>query len=430
MIDLSKLEIAVYRNAIGGKLSKYKETDTNINCIGLTFSNERCNNLGENWNEIEIGDIVNIKNGFTPKRDNPIYWENGDIPWFTVDDLHEQGYQIFKTTQHITNEAVKGSEKRLNKENTVLLCCTSATIGNCAIARIPLVTNQQWNGLEIKEEYKECFLPEYIYIWAKTLKNKMLFEGGSNTFPFVSTTDLSHYLIPITSIEEQKRIVEIVESLLKLIKNISRSKKIIINDLLKLKTKIIDSVIFENETIQRIDKSKWTTLLNITNDSLLNDGNWILSEDMVQDGPVNLLQLGNIGDCCFKKTNYKHLSKEHFIELGCRQIYPGYLLINRLVADKMLSCIIPNIEGILITSVDACWVAPNEDVYNLKYIMYMLSSSYFQNEVKLKGKGVTRFRISKTNLISIPFPLPKKEKQDEIVEKIENAFVLIEKIIS
>ena len=173
---------------------------------------------------------------------------------------------------------------------------------------------------------------------------------------------------------------------------------------------------------------RWIRLKDITSNQTLNDGDWVLSKDMVDNGPVKLIQLGSVGDLQYKNKGFKFLTLERFQELNGKRIYPGYLLINRLVADKMLVCIIPEIEGILITAVDVCWVAPQNDFYDIKYLMYALSSSGVQQKVKEVGYGTTRFRISKTNLINIPFPLPPLSEQRRIVERIEQAFSVLDTI--
>ena len=172
----------------------------------------------------------------------------------------------------------------------------------------------------------------------------------------------------------------------------------------------------------------WTRLADLTTNDTLNDGNWVLSEDMVPDGEVKLIQLGSIGDCEYRFKGFKYLTEKHFKELNGRQIYPGYLLINRLVVDKMLSCIIPDIKGILITAVDVCWVAPNENYYSIDYLMYVMSSSGIQQRVQELGHGVTRFRISKLNLIDIAFPMPPLDEQRMIVNTINELYSILNKI--
>lgn len=178
------------------------------------------------------------------------------------------------------------------------------------------------------------------------------------------------------------------------------------------------------------DNWTWARLADLTTNDTLNDGNWVLSEDMVPDGEVKLIQLGSIGDCEYRYKGFKYLTEKHFKELNGRQIYPGYLLINRLVVDKMLSCLIPDIKGILITAVDVCWVAPNEDYYSIEYLMYAMSSTGIQQRVQELGHGVTRFRISKLNLIDIAFPMPPLDEQKKIVNIINELYGILNRIDS
>ena len=173
---------------------------------------------------------------------------------------------------------------------------------------------------------------------------------------------------------------------------------------------------------------KYVTLSSITTDKTLNDGDWVLSTDMVSNGDVKLIQLGSIGECNYVDKGFKYLTYKHFQELKGKQIYPGYLLINRMVGEKLLDCIIPPIEGVLMTAVDVCWIAPKEEWYNIEYLMYMLASATIQKRVKELGYGTTRFRISKLNLINIYFPLPPLAEQKRIVERVEEIFRLLDTI--
>ena len=186
--------------------------------------------------------------------------------------------------------------------------------------------------------------------------------------------------------------------------------------LLKTNRRIIDD---EEKYIDIPQSWTWACISDLTTDEYVNDGNWVLSKDMVTQGDVKLIQLGSIGDNQYKEKGFKYLTYEHFQELNGRQIYPGYLLVNRLIGDKMLSCILPELKGVLMTAVDVCWIAPHDECYDLKFLMYSLSSSLFQGKVKELGRGTTRFRISKLNLINIAFPLPPLEEQHRIVAKIE-----------
>ena len=96
------------------------------------------------------------------------------------------------------------------RAGSVLLCCT-ASIGQCAITRVSTTSNQQFNALTIRDEYRDIIDDEYLFLFAKTLKDELNRLAGTTTFAFVSVKKISNILIPIPPIMEQKRIIGIVE---------------------------------------------------------------------------------------------------------------------------------------------------------------------------------------------------------------------------
>ena len=50
-----------------------------------------------------------------------------------------------------------------------MLCCT-ASVGQCALAKIDLTTNQQFNALTVKDFNKSILTDNYLFWFAKTLK--------------------------------------------------------------------------------------------------------------------------------------------------------------------------------------------------------------------------------------------------------------------
>lgn len=166
------------------------------------------------WYWSKIGNVCLIINGFTPLRSNQDYWNSKDCCWMTVDDINNQGKYLYNTAQHISSIAIKNSSRIVPKDST-FICCTSATIGKVAINKVPMVSNQQFNGLVIKDN--KNISNEYIYLYCSTLKNKLLEIAGITTFPFVSTTKLAEILIPIPPYQSQIKIVKKVESIFELI---------------------------------------------------------------------------------------------------------------------------------------------------------------------------------------------------------------------
>ena len=171
--------------------------------------------IPESWKWYRIGELFNIVNGFTPLKSNPEFWTDGDIPWFTIEDVRRQGRFISSTEKFITRKALAKNTERIVPADTVLLCCT-ASVGEYAYAKIPLTTNQQFNAFVVKDYYKNAVYPLYVFEYAKTLKGSLIDRAGKTTFNFVSVGKLSNMLIPLPPLAEQKRIVAKLEELLPL----------------------------------------------------------------------------------------------------------------------------------------------------------------------------------------------------------------------
>lgn len=160
----------------------------------------------KNWERKSLGDVCEIVNGSTPLRTNKDFWENGNFPWFTIDDIREQGRIITDTKQKVTEAAL--SKLRVLPIDTVLLCCT-ASVGEYAIAKIELTTNQQFNGLVAKDRKK--LDPEFLMHYCSTLKDKLLGLSGKTTIDFIAISKLKTLEIPLPPLPEQQRIVSILD---------------------------------------------------------------------------------------------------------------------------------------------------------------------------------------------------------------------------
>lgn len=164
-------------------------------------------NIPKGWLEKKLGDVCDIVNGSTPKRSVSEYWENGNIPWFTVDDIRSNGRIISKTNQTITDKALKETSVKLLPEDSVLLCCT-ASLGEVALTKISLTTNQQFNGLVIKD--REKLFPCYLFYSAQKLGESLKSKSGKTTINFLSVGSLSKEKVLIPLINEQQKIAEIL----------------------------------------------------------------------------------------------------------------------------------------------------------------------------------------------------------------------------
>ena len=354
-----------------------------------------------------------------------------------------------------------------------LLVCEGGDIGRAAIWQFENEIRIQ-NHLHRLRPYDRIHTKFYYYIMYLYKANGRI-NGKGIGLQGLSSNALHNIIVPVPPVEEQKRIVDSIDSVLSLIEQIESHKQSLSSQIDNIKSKILDlairgklvpqnpndepasvlleriraekeelikqgkikrdkkeSVIFkgdDNSYYQDLPQN-WqvSTLREVTTPLTLNDGDWILSENMTDNGEVKLLQLGSIGNMSYIDKGFKYLTKDTFDELSCTEIFTGYLIINRIISDKMCCCIVPDIDGTIITTVDTCWIAPSETSYDIKFLMYQLASPSFQSTVLLKATGTTRKRISKNNLIDLHLLLPPLAEQKRIVNTIEALFAQIDKI--
>ncbi len=96
------------------------------------------------------------------------------------------------------------------------MCCT-ASIGEYAITDIELTTNQQFNGLVIKKDYKAKLLPFFLFLVSSTFKDELIRLSGKTSFNFISVGTLKKIKIPTPNIEIQKKFIAEMEEQEKII---------------------------------------------------------------------------------------------------------------------------------------------------------------------------------------------------------------------
>ncbi|EMH27863.1 type I restriction modification DNA specificity domain protein, partial [Helicobacter pylori GAM270ASi] len=160
-----------------------------------------------------LEEVFEIRNGYTPSKNNPEFWKNGTIPWFRMEDLRENGRILKDSIQHITPKALKG--KKLFPKNSIIIS-TTATIGEHALLIVESLANQQFTflskkancdlALDMKFFFYQCFL---LGEWCKNNTNV-------SGFASVDMTAFKKYKFPIPPLEIQQEIVKILDQFLAL----------------------------------------------------------------------------------------------------------------------------------------------------------------------------------------------------------------------
>ena len=150
---------------------------------------------------------------------------------------------------------------------------------------------------------------------------------------------------------------------------------------------------------------------------LFDDGDWVESEHIINEG-VRLIQTGNIGVGKYlEKGSKKYISENSFIELKCKPLIKGDILICRLADPAGRACIFPDInEQKVITSVDVTIFRPKIELVNRNFLLYTFSTSKWFQQIIEKVGGTTHKRISRSSLGNIRISLPALEEQTRIAK--------------
>ena len=112
------------------------------------------------WKTPSIGEVFELRNGYTPSKAVNVFWEGGTIPWFRMEDIRTNGGILKDAIQHITPLAVKGAG--LFEKNSIILA-TTATIGVHAMLIADSLANQQFTNFKVRKSLSDKYINEFLY---------------------------------------------------------------------------------------------------------------------------------------------------------------------------------------------------------------------------------------------------------------------------
>ena len=112
------------------------------------------------WKTPSIGEVFELRNGYTPSKAVNEFWEGGTIPWFRMEDIRTNGGILKDAIQHITPLAVKGAG--LFEKNSIILA-TTATIGVHAMLIADSLANQQFTNFRVRKSLSDSYIDNFLY---------------------------------------------------------------------------------------------------------------------------------------------------------------------------------------------------------------------------------------------------------------------------
>ncbi|MCX7909580.1 MAG: restriction endonuclease subunit S [Ignavibacteria bacterium] len=144
--------------------------------------------LPEGWEEVKIGDVLDVVLGGTPSTKVAEYW-NGDIPWINSGEINN--FRIIKATKYITASGLRNSNTKLMPKGTTVLAITGATLGKVSLLEIDTCANQSVVGIVPND----IFPKEYIYLWIKYKIDEIILNETGGAQPHINQNDVRNTVI-------------------------------------------------------------------------------------------------------------------------------------------------------------------------------------------------------------------------------------------
>ena len=155
-----------------------------------------------------LDDIVEIISGGTPKTGIKEYWD-GEIPWISIKDITSSSNKIQNTEKYVTRLGVENSSTNILKEGDIILTARG-TVGEVGRIVKPMAFNQSCFGLRAKTG---IVTSDFLYYKLKTIMKNIKNHSHGSVFNTINRETFKHIFIDLPSLEEQKRIGNILTAL-------------------------------------------------------------------------------------------------------------------------------------------------------------------------------------------------------------------------
>lgn len=150
-----------------------------------------------------IGSFARTASGGTPSRERTDYF-SGSIRWVTSSELNDSF--IDDTKEHISEVAVSNSTAKIFPPNTLLIAMYGATIGKLGVLSKSAATNQACCAIFPDSTVD----PMYLFYSLLLDRSAIIDKGCGAGQPNISQEIIKSIEVPVCSIDEQKRVANVL----------------------------------------------------------------------------------------------------------------------------------------------------------------------------------------------------------------------------
>ena len=204
----------------GGKLKKSTLTDSviykgddnkyyeRIGDESIDITGEIPFDLPDSWTWVRFGQYIKMSIGKTPPRGETKYWVNGQYPWISISDMSDYG--LVKTTKETVSGCAKSMFGEISPVGTLIMSF-KLTVGRTSLLSISAYHNEAIISIYpfVDEDYRaRNYLFHILPIISNLGDYKDAVKGKT-----LNSKSLNNLLLPLPPLNEQGRIVAMIEQL-------------------------------------------------------------------------------------------------------------------------------------------------------------------------------------------------------------------------
>lgn len=356
----------------------------------------------------KLGELYKITSGGTPSRNHSEYYEDGTIPWVKTGDLKDK--YLFETDEKISQLGLENSSARIYLKNTVLLAMYGATIGATSILKIDAATNQACAAFSPREDV----LPEYLYAFLESQKDKFIKDAVGGAQPNLSAGYLKNIDFDYPPLEQQTKITntlnKIDELLLLRKQQLAKLDELVKARFFEMFGEISDnSMNWDCFTIGKLIstiESGWS-------------GNGKQREKHADE--IAVLKVSAVTKGYFIPTECKVLDDQHNIK---KYVYPqkGDILFSRANTKEMVGATVlikKDYPDLILP--DKLWKIRFCTDVNPIYMKHVLSTTTVRNAFSAASTGTSgsMYNVSMEKFKGVIIPVPLLSVQNEFAAFVE-----------
>ena len=189
--------------------------------------------LQQGWDQKTLDEVCKVIGGGTPSKKKARYY-GGEIPWATVRDMREE--LLFSTEHCITKEGLNNSSAKVIPSGEVIIA-TRVGLGKACLLQQDTAINQDLRGIIPKSGIE--LNRSYLLYWFRSISSKIIGAGTGATVQGVKLPFIQSLEIPLPPLEEQKRIVDVLDGIKANVSKLSEEYLQHVNDINNLRQSLL-----------------------------------------------------------------------------------------------------------------------------------------------------------------------------------------------